>query len=76
MIVLAVERDANGATIVTVLPITHTAPIDPASAVGISPPIKRHLGLDDDPSWIVVSEGNGAIGSAAAGGPLPKCVRQ
>ncbi|MGH7102211.1 MAG: hypothetical protein ACREFJ_07420, partial [Acetobacteraceae bacterium] len=21
-------------------------------------PIKRHLGLDDDPSWIVVAEGN------------------
>jgi hypothetical protein len=21
-------------------------------------PVKRHLGLDDDPSWIVVSEGN------------------
>jgi hypothetical protein len=56
VIVLAVERDA--ATVVTVLPITHSAPTDPASAVEIPLPVKRHLGLDDDPSWIVVAEGN------------------
>jgi hypothetical protein len=58
VIVLAVERDADGATIVTVLPITHSAPANPASAVEIPLPIKRHLGLNDDPSWLVVSEGN------------------
>jgi hypothetical protein len=33
VIVLAVEREADGATIVTVLPITHSAPTDRASAV-------------------------------------------
>jgi hypothetical protein len=58
VIVLAVERDADGATIATVLPITHSAPLDPASAVEIPAPVKHHLGLDDDRSWIVVSEGN------------------
>ena len=58
VIVLAVEREADGATIVTVLPITHGAPADPASAVEIPLPVKRHLGLDDDRSWIVVAEGN------------------
>ena len=58
VIVLAVERDADGATVVTVLPITHSAPADPASGVEIPIPIKRHLGLDDEPSWIIVSEGN------------------
>ena len=35
VIVLAVEREAHGATIVTVLPITHSGPMDPASAVDI-----------------------------------------
>jgi hypothetical protein len=64
VIVLAVERDADGATIVTVLPITHSAPADPASAVEIPMPVKRHLGLDDDRSWIVVSEGNEFSGRA------------
>jgi hypothetical protein len=58
VIVLAAEREADGATLVTVLPITHAAPSDPATAVEISIPVKRHLGLDDDPSWIIVTEGN------------------
>ena len=62
VIVLAVEREAAGATVVTVLPIRHSAPGDPASAVEMAVEIplavKRHLGLDDDPSWIVVAEGN------------------
>jgi hypothetical protein len=38
--------------------ITHSAPGNPASAVEIPLPVKRHLGLDDNPSWIVVAEGN------------------
>jgi hypothetical protein len=58
VIVLAVEREVDGATVVTVLPITHSAPADRASAVEIPLPVKRHLGLDDDPSWIIVAEGN------------------
>jgi hypothetical protein len=58
VIVLAVERDPDGATVVTVLPITHSRPHDPASAVEIPLPVKRHLGLDDDRSWIIVDEGN------------------
>jgi hypothetical protein len=58
VIILAVEREAAGATVVTVLPITHSAPGDPASAGEIPLAVKRHLGLHDDPSWIVVAEGN------------------
>ena len=58
VIVLAVEREGDGATVVTVLPITHSAPADRALAVEIPQPVKRHLGLDDDRSWIVVAEGN------------------
>jgi hypothetical protein len=58
VIVLAVEREADGAMVVTVLPITHSAPADADSALEIPLPVKRHLGLDDDPSWVVVAEGN------------------
>jgi len=58
VIVLAVERDAGDATIVTVLPITHNTPVDPAAAIEIPAPVKRHLGLDEARSWIVVNEGN------------------
>ncbi len=43
---------------VTVLPITHRPPDNPEWAVEIPPPVKRHLGLDDARSWVVVAEGN------------------
>jgi hypothetical protein len=58
VIVLAVERETDNAVIVTVLPITHSPPAEPASAVEIPLAVKRHLGLDEDRSWIVVDEGN------------------
>jgi hypothetical protein len=41
VIVLAVEREADGAIAVTGLPITHSAPADPAVAVEIPLPVKR-----------------------------------
>jgi hypothetical protein len=43
---------------VTVLPVTHSAPSDPRSAIEIPPRVKRHLSLDAARSWIVVDEGN------------------
>ena len=55
---LTVERAANDTTLVVVLPITHSEPADPASAVEIPAIVKRHLGLNDARSWIVVAEGN------------------
>jgi hypothetical protein len=58
VIVLATERAHDSATIVTVLPITHSPPTQPGDAVEIPAPIKRHLGLDGERSWIVVTEGN------------------
>lgn len=58
VIVLAVEDARSGAPIVTVLPITHGPPVDPRTAVEIPHAVKRHLGLDDERSWVVVSEGN------------------
>jgi hypothetical protein len=58
VIVLAAERTSDGATVVTVLPITHRMPDEPAAAVEIPPAVKRLFGLDLDRSWIIVSEGN------------------
>ncbi|MEI9804437.1 MAG: hypothetical protein WDN48_08220 [Pseudolabrys sp.] len=58
VIVLAVERQADDATLVTVLPITHRPPADPTGAVEIPAAVKRHLGLDDQRSWVIVAEGN------------------
>ncbi len=58
VIVLCVESTEDASTIVTVLPITHRRPETPGSAVEIPAAVKQHLGLDEEPSWIVVAEGN------------------
>ena len=58
VIVLAVQRPQDGDTWVTVLPVTHSPPGDLGAAVEIPIAVKRHLGLDDARSWIVVSEGD------------------
>jgi hypothetical protein len=43
---------------VLVLPVTHTPPNDPALAVEIPAATKKRLGLDDERSWIVLTESN------------------
>jgi hypothetical protein len=58
VIVLCAERAEDRRTVVTVLPVTHAAPGDPSAAVEIPAAVKRHLGLDDAPSWVIVFEGN------------------
>jgi len=58
VIVLTTASDLDGTISVVVLPITHTAPRHAGSAVAIPAAVKRHLGLDPEPAWVVVSEGN------------------
>ena len=48
VIVLVVKRESDNATIVTVLPITHSAPQDPKSAIELPTLVKRNLGLEDE----------------------------
>ena len=82
-IVLAVV-DANEDKEVWVLPITHTAPANPADGVEIPTVTKNRLGLDSERSWIVITEANefawpgpdlrpvpGRDTSTVAYGPLP-----
>jgi hypothetical protein len=47
----------DGTPVVRVLPITHT-PSDPADAIEIPSATKQRLGLDDERSWIVLTESN------------------
>ncbi|SJM92289.1 conserved hypothetical protein [Crenothrix polyspora] len=56
--VILVTQDEMGDQVVTVLPITHTPPENPALAVEIPPATKSRLGLDDERSWIVLTEAN------------------
>ena len=52
------SQDRAGHLIVVLLPITHTPPRDRQLAVEIPADTKRRLGLDDDRSWIVVTDAN------------------
>ena len=48
----------DGTPVVRVLPITHSPPSDLSEAIEIPAATKRRLGLDDERSWIVLTESN------------------
>ena len=56
-IILAV-RGHEGETQVLVVPVTHSPPVIAADALELPPAVKRHLGLDAERSWVVLSESN------------------
>jgi hypothetical protein len=56
-IILITAKTQDGPA-VTVLPITHAPPSDPNLAVEIPAAVKRRLGLDDERSWVVLTEAN------------------
>ncbi len=56
--VVMTVQNKDGRDIVTVLPVTHRPPQTPEDAVEIPPDTKRRLGLDDAPSWVVLTEAN------------------
>jgi len=56
--ILLSVSDVAGDRQVTVLPVTHSPPRNPALAVEIPAATKRRLGLDDQPSWIVLTDAN------------------
>lgn len=57
-IIVAHRRASDGSMVVVVSPITHSAPTDDTLAVELPQAVKRHLGLDEDRSWVVVDEVN------------------
>jgi hypothetical protein len=56
--VVLAQRDNGGKLIVVVVPVTHSPPTVAADALEIPQGTKRRLGLDDDRSWIVLTETN------------------
>lgn len=56
--IVAAQQIIEGREIITVVPITHSPPRDPVDAVEIPAALKKHLGLDDARSWIMVTETN------------------
>ena len=57
-IVLVLLNEDDGAPLVRVLPITHSAPTNATDALEIPAITKQRLGLDSARSWIVFTEAN------------------
>lgn len=43
---------------IIVLPVTHRKPENPLDGLQIPPTVKARLGLDPDPSWVILTEAN------------------
>jgi len=56
-IILALHTDEDGEQVL-VVPVTHSPPENPMAALELPPTVKRHLGLDTERSWVVLSESN------------------
>ena len=48
----------EGETQVLVVPVTHSPPENVDAALELPPAVKRHLGLDAERAWVVLSESN------------------
>jgi hypothetical protein len=59
--IILAQEIIEGETQVVVLPVTHEPPSDPNDAIEIPADTKRRLGLDDQQSWIVLTEANSFV---------------
>jgi hypothetical protein len=58
LVLALVVTETDGTTFVRVLPVTHTPPANSADAIEIPQAVKNRLKLDDERSWIVLTESN------------------
>ena len=71
-IVLALSiKQKDGSAELLVLAVTHTPPSAESDAVAFPLDIKRQIGLDDEPSWIVTTEANSFIWPGPDIRPVP-----
>jgi hypothetical protein len=58
LVLALVETLDDGAAVIRVLPITHAPPKDESDAIEIPALVKHRLGLDEERSWIILTESN------------------
>ncbi len=68
-VVLSVDGEAG--TRVYVLPVTHTPPTRDRSAIELPPRVQARLGLDEERSWVVVTEANSFMWPGPDLRPIP-----
>jgi hypothetical protein len=55
---VAASDSATTPRFVVILPITHAAPVGDTVGIEIPPKVRQAIGLDDAPTWVIVSEHN------------------
>ena len=55
---VAASNSSSRPRFVVILPITHSPPSGDTVGIEIPPKVRRAVGLDDEPCWVVVSEHN------------------
>ncbi len=70
--IIAARQIIEGREVVTVVPVTHSPPRNSEDAVEIPAALKAHLGLDDLPSWVVVTETNDFLWPGPDVRPVPR----
>jgi len=68
---VAASDNATRPRFVVLLPITHSPPIGDTVAIEIPAKVRQSIGLDDEPSWVVVSEYNVDEWPNAGLSPIP-----
>lgn len=58
LVLALVMTSEDGTAVVRVLPITHSPPGGPNDAIEIPFAAKRRLGLDEERSWVILTESN------------------
>ena len=71
-VVLTISVKQEGARIeLLVVAVTHTPPRSPSDAVPLPQDVKRQIGLDEAPSWIVTTEANAFVWPGPDIRPIP-----
>ncbi|MCC7462245.1 MAG: hypothetical protein IT480_07260 [Gammaproteobacteria bacterium] len=68
---VAASDSATKPRFVVLLPITHAVPIGDTVAIEIPAKVRQAIGLDDEPSWVVISEYNVDEWPNAGLSPIP-----
>jgi hypothetical protein len=70
--IVVARTDEAGDTSVLVVPVTHTKPSADRHPVALPRTVRRRLGLDDEPSWVITNELNQFIWPGFDLRPIPR----
>jgi len=70
-VIVLTTWDTEGETIVIVAPVTHSPPSKPEDGIEIPVATKARLGIDNERSWVIVSEVNRFVWPGPDLAPVP-----